>query len=101
MSTHVVSPTTNQESRGCASEPIGFETVGFRSDPEAIGNSKTSSPRSQAQLRVTPDAEWCFDCVCQRADGPQLDSGTVDTYGHLVPGANVSYVDRSDREPVI
>jgi hypothetical protein len=24
---------------------------------------------------------------------------TVDTYGHLIPGANVSYVDRLDEKP--
>ena len=24
---------------------------------------------------------------------------TVDTYGHLIPGANISYVDRLDRNP--
>jgi hypothetical protein len=30
--------------------------------------------------------------------GAKLDSATVDTYGHLIPGANVNWVARLDSE---
>lgn len=38
--------------------------------------------------------------LCAEAARAQLDSGTVDIYGHLIPGANRAAVDRLDAAPI-
>ena len=41
-----------------------------------------------------------IDCLREGANGRSSIQVTVDTYGHLIPGADVSFVDRPDEVPV-
>jgi hypothetical protein len=48
-------------------------------------------------LRVAAPAKRSLDRLRERGGGAQLHSGH--TYGHLIPGANLSFVDRLDEIP--
>ena len=37
-------------------------------------------------------------CLRKRTDGPEFNQVTADTYGHLIPGANINSVDGLDQE---
>jgi hypothetical protein len=58
--------------------------------------SRTSSPH----VRIATHSERRFYRVREGTDGAHLDSGNRDTYGHLVPGANVPFGNRLDAVPV-
>ena len=49
-------------------------------------------------IRADPCRAW-IQSIGYLERGIGLCSGSVDTYGHLIPGANVSFVDRLDSTP--
>jgi hypothetical protein len=75
-----------------------YHRVSFRCWP------KPASAKYVFMICGTPlhrySSKMGIDCLREGANGRSSIQVTVDTYGHLIPGADVSFVDRPDEVPV-